>query len=359
VFRLTPPASGEGLWTEEVLHSFTGVDGQFPLAPVTLGADGSVYGTTTGGGVGAGAPGIKGDGGTVFKLANTAGWPVTVLHNFGPYKGNQPFSGVVFNSDGLLYGATSFTSYQTYPDTGIIYSVSPQGDQVEYEMAHVFGKGSDGVAPVGLTVVPPASINEFVGATAASANYPNALGNIYTLKTGANGRAVETIVYSFQAAPDVSGPMAPPIGGTGALHGGYFGMAEFGGTHNQGGVYSVVPDGDTGGIETVLYNFGDQFYDPQLVSNFEGATLVQSDKSGQLVGTTNAGGTKYSGTFFEVDPPAIAGGPWTEKVDVNFDSSDPTGGGSPLGALLKVGHTYYGALSDTPTGEGAIYELTH
>ena len=49
VFRLTPPLSGKGQWTEEVLHSFTGgADGADPLASVTIGSDGTVYGTASG-----------------------------------------------------------------------------------------------------------------------------------------------------------------------------------------------------------------------------------------------------------------------------------------------------------------------
>jgi len=51
VFQLIPPATG-GLWTETVLHSFSGEngDGASPLAGVVLGANGVLYGVTLGGG---------------------------------------------------------------------------------------------------------------------------------------------------------------------------------------------------------------------------------------------------------------------------------------------------------------------
>jgi uncharacterized repeat protein (TIGR03803 family) len=60
VFELTPPASSGGSWTETILHSFTGgADGGVPNG-LTLAPDGTLYGTTLGGGTNAE--------GTVFAL---------------------------------------------------------------------------------------------------------------------------------------------------------------------------------------------------------------------------------------------------------------------------------------------------
>jgi hypothetical protein len=56
VFKLTPPTAPGGTWTETILHSFSGQngDGATPLAGLTLSAAGVLYGTTAGGGAGAG-----------------------------------------------------------------------------------------------------------------------------------------------------------------------------------------------------------------------------------------------------------------------------------------------------------------
>jgi len=91
VFELTPPAAPDGTWTESVLYSFTGVngDGAYPFAPVVLGKDGALYGTTQYGGITAGSPckyvGAGATGcGTVFELTPPAepggAWIETILY---------------------------------------------------------------------------------------------------------------------------------------------------------------------------------------------------------------------------------------------------------------------------------------
>jgi uncharacterized repeat protein (TIGR03803 family) len=63
VFELTPPTTPNGAWTETVLHSFSGAngDGAIPVAGLALSPTGILYGTTTAGGA-AGR-------GTVFAVA--------------------------------------------------------------------------------------------------------------------------------------------------------------------------------------------------------------------------------------------------------------------------------------------------
>ena len=62
VFELTPPSSPGGAWTETILHSFSGQDGDgaIPLGSLTLSSSGVLYGTTSTGGTAGG--------GTVFAI---------------------------------------------------------------------------------------------------------------------------------------------------------------------------------------------------------------------------------------------------------------------------------------------------
>ncbi len=67
VFALTPPGTAGWAWTETVIYSFSGGtgDGALPRAGVTIGSDGTLYGTTEYGGAGA-CTGLFPGCGTVF-----------------------------------------------------------------------------------------------------------------------------------------------------------------------------------------------------------------------------------------------------------------------------------------------------
>jgi uncharacterized repeat protein (TIGR03803 family) len=105
VFRLEPNADGS--WTNNVLYAFQGyldgyADGYGPAAGLIFDATGNLYGTTGGGGSG-GQYGY----GVVFKLTPRAdgNWTESVLHSFTGANGNGPL-GLIFDS-GNLYGMTN------------------------------------------------------------------------------------------------------------------------------------------------------------------------------------------------------------------------------------------------------------
>jgi uncharacterized protein YceK len=119
VFQLTPPPAPGGAWTETIIYSFTGVngDGAYPAASVVRGANGALYGTTEHGGSATSACPATYDViagcGTVFELTPPAvsggNWTETVLHSFSDANGDGsiPVAGLALSSTGLLYGTTS------------------------------------------------------------------------------------------------------------------------------------------------------------------------------------------------------------------------------------------------------------
>jgi uncharacterized repeat protein (TIGR03803 family) len=118
VFKLSPPATAGGAWTETLLHSFTGgADGSAPGGGLIFDQSGALYGTTSGGGAW--------DFGTVFKLArpNASGvWTETVLHSFtGGADGASPGAGggLIFDQSGTLYGTTAGGGTGCAPTTGV------------------------------------------------------------------------------------------------------------------------------------------------------------------------------------------------------------------------------------------------
>lgn len=107
VFQLTPPSTTGGAWTESAIYSFTGTDGDgsTPQASVVVGENGALYGTTQYGG--------SANLGTVFMLTPpsvTGGaWTETVLHSFTGQNGDgaTPLAALTLSSTGVLYGTTS------------------------------------------------------------------------------------------------------------------------------------------------------------------------------------------------------------------------------------------------------------
>lgn len=105
--------TGAGRFKHEVRYSFLGgEDGYFPNSPVTVGPDGSLYGTTVFGGKTCPAETSRGCG-VVYRVSppekGSTAWTETVLYRFaGGEDGARPAGGVEFGADGALYGATTY-----------------------------------------------------------------------------------------------------------------------------------------------------------------------------------------------------------------------------------------------------------
>ncbi len=113
--------------TESILHSFDGypTDGQLPWAGLAMDNAGNLYGTTTEGGAN--------DDGTVFKI--DAAGAETVLYSFkgGTTDGQGPFSSLIIDGAGNLYGTTEGYSYVT-PLNGTPVSGSANGNGTVFKI---------------------------------------------------------------------------------------------------------------------------------------------------------------------------------------------------------------------------------
>jgi uncharacterized repeat protein (TIGR03803 family) len=124
-----------------VLHKFTGYisstnyDGSRPIGVLVQGSDGSFYGTTYTGG----ANNI----GTVFKISPSGTY--TLLHSFAgvPTDGSLPIAGLTVGTDGNLYGTTGNGGTA---NAGTLYEITPAGKEtVLYSFCSV--ACADGFSP--------------------------------------------------------------------------------------------------------------------------------------------------------------------------------------------------------------------
>lgn len=161
-----------------VIHSFTAaaasVDGLHP-GRLTLGPDGSLYGTTTAGG--------PWSGGTIFRM--TMAGAVTTLHAFKGREGLNPDDCLVPGADGAFYGTTSLSPRTwNWRNRSSVFRITPQGEfntvyVVPWNDTSPFAvvvKGVDGQA-YGAHSVPNDSLASFalVGDQRSAATLPSIL----------------------------------------------------------------------------------------------------------------------------------------------------------------------------------------
>jgi uncharacterized repeat protein (TIGR03803 family) len=195
VYMVSPTANG---WSETVLHSFSGSDGAYPWADVTLDAAGNVYGTTIAGGAyGQGA---------VFELnASDGSWTETVLYSFrgGTHHG-WPAAGVYLDASGNIFGTLSDNGDE---GQGAVFRLQPDSDGKWTEtLLHTFRKRGDGDFPWS-DLVPDAADNLY-GTTYAGGN--TGYGVIYKLTRNANGNWTESIFFTFNYR-DGANPADNPV----------------------------------------------------------------------------------------------------------------------------------------------------
>ena len=162
VFAMTPNGNG---WTETVIHNFgQGNDGFIPqTGSLILDASGNLYGTCSLGG--------SHMAGTAFEMSpnGSGGWTEKVIHNFGSGSdGTDPYAGLIFDASGNLYGATTGGGGV---NDGTVFMMTPNGSGGWTEsVLHNFGQGLDGISPAGAGLVFDSSGNLY-GATSGGGSH--------------------------------------------------------------------------------------------------------------------------------------------------------------------------------------------
>ncbi|MBZ5571717.1 MAG: hypothetical protein LAO09_07550 [Acidobacteriia bacterium] len=353
VFELSP---NSGSWTETIVHDFSGgTDGCTPYAGLVSDGLGNLYGTTGGGGS-APCPLPNGIGcGVVFELSpEVGGWTESILHSFGAFPdGAGPSSKLTFDSSGSLYGTTSLGglySDQGYPyGAGTVFQLVPGSNGwVESILFDFDPQSTNGNYPEYGVVLD--QTGNVYGTTLRTGKDGSGYGLVYELFPTPMPPWTETVVKKFNGTNgngpssdlqiDEHGRVYGTTGGGGLGYGVAFRLTARGGTWAEQGfgfngadgfgprgglllngsaVYGVTHQGGspscndqgalgcglvfriTGQTETVLYEFCKKGSPPNCPDGaYPGSAGVVTDGVGNLYGTTQQGGTYNQGVVFQI-----------------------------------------------------------
>jgi uncharacterized repeat protein (TIGR03803 family) len=296
VFRLT----SDGTFT--ILHRFpAGPPSTLPVGGVIRDSSGALYGTA--------AFGVAGAGGSVFKLTGSGNnWSFTTIHAFAKLaNGLQPFSSVVEDSSGALYGTTSYggnepgsgvtcPNYASSGDAvgcGIVFKLAPSGSTYNYSVLYRFSGKADGFFPSGSLVIDSSgniygttAYGGVYGTSTSCGNYGSnpyyGCGTVFELSPSGSGYT-KTTLYEF---PGTATDGANPFGGlTGTSGSALYGSTSAGGSFGCGTIFEI-----SGATESVLHDF-------DCHQSYISGTILNA---GQLYTSDNAS-SNCCGAIFQTD----------------------------------------------------------
>jgi uncharacterized repeat protein (TIGR03803 family) len=306
----------QGSSTITMLAALNKTSGSNPDAGLFRDSGGNLFGTALNGG--------PSNHGSVFEVANNSG-KITTLAPFLGVMGASPLGGLVQDSSGNLIGTASSGGPSGYGD---IFEVQPGSGRITVLAGFNF---SNGVYPYG-SLMEDGSGNLF-GTMEAGGSAVGSKGTIFELPRGSG---TVTTLANFNGTNGAQ-PYDSLIEDS---SGNLFGTTFAGGASNDGTVFEL-PSGS--GTIITLANFnGTNGANPY-------AGVIE-DISGNLYGTTYAGGANNLGTIFEVQ-----NGSGRITTLVSFNRSN---GANPYGGLIADSSgNLFGACDGGPLGFGLVFEL--
>jgi uncharacterized repeat protein (TIGR03803 family) len=295
IFRLNTDGS-----SYQLLHHFVGAtnDGAFPNAGLAAGSDGSLYGTTIGGGLN--------NRGTVYKIqTNGAGYQV-LRHCITSFltNGYTIYSAVVLNDADVLFG-TTFSGGNR--GNGTIFRLNSDGS--EYKVLHQFGTSLDGRNVYSKLT---RATDGFLYGTTAFGGASNQ-GTVFKIRE--DGSEYLTIAsFGSTLGDGLRAYQGLSVGTRGDL----YGATTAGGTNNNGTIFKILSDGS--GYQTICHFATNQSIAADMFLNSQGELY------GSLIDPQGADGSLFKLIFpgirglgtaangFNIELSGVSGSSYTVEI---------------------------------------------
>jgi uncharacterized repeat protein (TIGR03803 family) len=283
----------------------------------------------------------------------------------GGTDGSIPASTLVFDGISTLYGTTIRGGAYGF---GVVFSVTRNSDgSLTEKVIYDFTGGEDGSIPYSPLIFDPAGnlygTTEFGGTGACSYNGYSGCGTVFELSPNLDGSWSETVLYSFTGVLDGAFPAfgALTFDRTGNLYGATLdgGNISENCAYGCGTVFELIPASDRSWNESVLYRF-DEPHGWAPVGD------LVFDKAGRIYGITNHGGGDRGpncpaypgcGTVYKLTP--NLDGSWSQSILHYFlGQLNGDGGIAYSGMTLGPDGDLYGTTAwGAGPGYGGIFKL--
>ena len=224
--------------TIAILASFGLTNGANPQASVVRDPQGNVYGTTVSGGM---SGGIQSSNGTVFQLKPDG--QLLTLVSFNGTNGAYPLCPLHLELDGTLYGVTQTGGLgfdQTpWSGDGTIFKITPQG---EFRTLHYFTGYPDEPSHSSFSGLYHAADGNFYGTSEAGG--ANANGTIFRMTPDGKVEVLYSFSWRDYATGTNLDGATPSAGVIQASDGNFYGVTMDGGLYGRGTIFrfSLLPD---------------------------------------------------------------------------------------------------------------------